>query len=172
MSYSNLTPEQVYEHIRHATVNAYDHGGARMYFEDVKGSRHLIADLYGDGPYRDFILSVLKRSFETPATLAGKGLVAQLEAKIAELEQQNKRLTIECNTHVSALRARQQSETPSAQPSAWLHTLHMELWQKEKQVTIKSDHPFGKPGRDFSEEYSVTSSPLYASPVPTEGTNK
>ena len=165
MSYSNLTPEQVYEHIRHATVNAYDHGGARMYFEDVKGSRHLIADLYGDGPYRDFILSVLKRSFETPATLAGKGLVAQLEAKIAELEQQNKRLTIECNTHVSALRARQQSETPSAQPVAQLIWIdgsdesNLGFWEYQ-------DVDASEPLHDGFEA-------LYSQPsVPTEGTNK
>lgn len=44
---------------------------------------------------------------------------------------------------------------------AWLHTLHMELGQVERRLTFNSDSPFGRPGIDYSSEYSVTAEPLF-----------
>jgi hypothetical protein len=58
------------------------------------------------------------------------------------------------------------------EPVAWMHTLHMEGGQtctrlREDDGTDE-DEPrrtaFGMPGRDYSEEYPVTSQPLYAHP--------
>jgi hypothetical protein len=56
-------------------------------------------------------------------------------------------------------------------PVAWLHTLHMEGGQSYDMLSDSDgrdcDEPertaFGKPGRDYSEEYKVTSMPLYTS---------
>lgn len=53
------------EHIKKAQIIRYDHGGGRMYYEDEKGSRHLIADFYGDGDYREYILMLLGRAGDT-----------------------------------------------------------------------------------------------------------
>lgn len=52
----------VEEQIKRAKVTRYDHGGGRMWFEDEKGTRHLIADFYGDGEYREHILMLLGHS--------------------------------------------------------------------------------------------------------------
>jgi hypothetical protein len=57
------------------------------------------------------------------------------------------------------------------EPVAWLHTLHMEGGQTYDMLLFSDgldcDEPectaFGKPGRDYSEEYKVTSTPLYTS---------
>jgi hypothetical protein len=49
------------EDIKKAKVIRYEHGGGRMYYEDEKGARHLIADFYGNGDYREFILAALGR---------------------------------------------------------------------------------------------------------------
>jgi hypothetical protein len=54
-------------------------------------------------------------------------------------------------------------------PVAWLHTLHMEGGQNYTRLLEDDgrdeDEPertaFGLPGRDYSEEYTVTSEPLY-----------
>ncbi len=52
------------------------------------------------------------------------------------------------------------------EPVAWRHTLHMELNQTTERLTASPENPFGKPGRDYSEEYEVTSTPLHALPEP------
>ena len=46
-------------------------------------------------------------------------------------------------------------------PVAWLHTMHQELGQKSKRVTLAPENPWGLPGKDYSEEYIVTSDALY-----------
>lgn len=55
---------------------------------------------------------------------------------------------------------------------AYLHTLHMEFDQTCTLLTHRNDYgadeprrtAFGLPGRDYSEEYTVTTIPLYAHP--------
>lgn len=68
--------------------------------------------------------------------------------------------------------------TPSAlsgdagEPVAYLHTLHMEGGQTYERLTMHNGldpddarvTAFGIPGRDYSEEYSVSTTPLYALP--------
>ncbi|WP_421440693.1 hypothetical protein [Agrobacterium tumefaciens] len=54
------------------------------------------------------------------------------------------------------------------EPSAYLHTLHMELDQKQKCVNFRALDPFGQRGHDYSISYSVTTEPLYtAAPTPS-----
>lgn len=61
---------------------------------------------------------------------------------------------------------------PGDEPVAYLHTMHMEGGQTYDRLTawngVDEDEPsrtaFGFPGRDYSEEYRVTTTPLYASP--------
>jgi len=61
-------------------------------------------------------------------------------------------------------------------PVAWLHALHMEQGQVSTRLTdwdcIDPDEPswgaFGRPGRDYSEEYTVTTQPLYTHPPATD----
>lgn len=43
---------------------------------------------------------------------------------------------------------------------AWLHTLHMEMGQTSERLSSTEDSPWGRPGRDYSEEYSATSEAL------------
>ncbi|CAH1678333.1 hypothetical protein [Chelatococcus sp.] len=47
------------------------------------------------------------------------------------------------------------------EPSVYLHTLHMELGQKDERLRFTKENPYGKPGKDYSEEYRVTCAPLY-----------
>jgi hypothetical protein len=57
-------------------------------------------------------------------------------------------------------------------PVGWMHTMHMEQGQTYERLLdwdgVDDDEPertaFGLPGRDYSEEYLVTSTPLYALP--------
>lgn len=64
---------------------------------------------------------------------------------------------------------------PDDEPVAYLHTMHMEGGQTYDRLTawngVDEDEPmrtaFGFPGYDYSQEYSVTTTPLYASPKPT-----
>lgn len=49
------------EKIKKAHIERYEHGGGRMWYEDEKGSRHLIADFYGDGEAREYILGLMGR---------------------------------------------------------------------------------------------------------------
>lgn len=51
-------------------------------------------------------------------------------------------------------------------PVAWKHTLHMEHGQTSNRLTYSPEHPFGEPGRTYSAEYTISSTPLYADPVP------
>lgn len=50
-------------------------------------------------------------------------------------------------------------------PVAYLHVLHMEGDQTYQRLTFEGgstlDNAFGIPGRDYSEEYHVTITPLY-----------
>jgi hypothetical protein len=73
-----------------------------------------------------------------------------------------------CLRVLTVLRAQPAPAMVEARPVAWLHTRHMELDQTQTEVTECAKHPFGRPGRDFSEEYRVTSEPLY--PVATLST--
>lgn len=65
-------------------------------------------------------------------------------------------------------------EKTDPNPVAWMHTLHMEGGQTYVRLSeldgTDPDEPkrtaFGIPGRDYSEEYPVTSQPLYTHPSP------
>jgi hypothetical protein len=53
------------------------------------------------------------------------------------------------------------------QPSAWLHTMFMDLDQQRSVPTLNPEHPFGICGKDFSPSYTVQSDALYtATPAP------
>jgi len=73
---------------------------------------------------------------------------------------------------VRAVAALRSPEPAQVEPVAWLHKLHMEGGQFYSRLLASNgrdeDEPkrtaFGIPGRDYSEEYSVTSQPLYAHP--------
>jgi len=60
--------------------------------------------------------------------------------------------------------------SPKAEPEqeavAWLHTMHQDLGQTETVITTCKDHPFGNPGRDFSESYRVSSEALVRQRAP------
>lgn len=43
----------------------YDHGGSRIWFEDEKGNRELVADTYGQ-PFTDIIFEAIKASPQEP----------------------------------------------------------------------------------------------------------
>lgn len=51
-------------------------------------------------------------------------------------------------------------------PVAWLHVLDntegIEENQPEQRLTFSSESPYGVPGVDHSEEFPVTSTPLFA----------
>lgn len=60
----------------------------------------------------------------------------------------------------------QAADAGAAEPVGWLYTLHMEFGQT--QVKFSTDRfdlavttPWGRPGRDYSEEYPVTESPAH-----------
>ena len=55
-----LSTEETVRRIGAAKLIEYDHGGGRLYFEDSNGRRDLIADFYGEGHYRDFIMTLLR----------------------------------------------------------------------------------------------------------------
>lgn len=57
---SRLSLEETVRRIGNAKLIEYDHGGGRLYFEEPGGGRDLIADFYGEGHYRDFIMSLLR----------------------------------------------------------------------------------------------------------------
>jgi hypothetical protein len=59
-------------------------------------------------------------------------------------------------------------ESRTGEAVAWKHTLHMEHDQTSVRLTHSPDHPFGEPGRTYSAEYTVTSTPLYASLRPSD----
>lgn len=60
-----------------------------------------------------------------------------------------------------AARLRAAASATGGKPTAWLHTVHMELNQTMTRLTDSPENPWGKPGRDYSAEYEVTSEPLY-----------
>ena len=53
-------------------------------------------------------------------------------------------------------------------PVAWLHTLDntegIEGNEPLTELSFSPESPFGVPGRDHSEEFRVTSTPLYSEP--------
>lgn len=49
----------------------------------------------------------------------------------------------------------------SEEPSAWLHTMHYETGETNEEVTLAKWNPWGKPGKDYSAEYKVTTQPLF-----------
>ncbi|WP_333998243.1 hypothetical protein [Burkholderia orbicola] len=48
------------------------------------------------------------------------------------------------------------------EPAGWLHVMHMEGGQTHTRLTEDAEDHFGVPGEDYSEEYVVTSEPLFA----------
>lgn len=67
----------------------------------------------------------------------------------------------------------------AAEPDGWLYVMHMEGGQKNKAFSearydFPSHNPFGRRGRDYSEEYEVTEHPICiaASPTPPTGTSQ
>jgi hypothetical protein len=48
------------------------------------------------------------------------------------------------------------------EPVAYLHTLHMEGGQIYTRLSYKEESAFGEPGKDHSEEYKVTVTPLFS----------
>lgn len=52
------------------------------------------------------------------------------------------------------------------EPVAYLHEMHMEADQTYERLTFDTTNAFGEPGRDYSESYAVTCTPLYAQPQP------
>lgn len=50
-------------------------------------------------------------------------------------------------------------KTPN--PKAFLHTMHMELRQKQRVPTLTDVPPFGRQGRDYDPTYKVTTEPLF-----------
>ena len=77
-----------------------------------------------------------------------------------------------------ALLATQQA-TQGAEPDGWLYVMHMEGGQKNKAFSderydFPTHSPFGRRGRDYSEEYEVTEHPICvaASPTPPTGTSE
>lgn len=71
-----LTPEETVARLRSAKLVEYDHGGGRLYFESPGGVRDLIADFYGEGHYRDFIMDLVRRSVQpaNPCTCPQNGV--------------------------------------------------------------------------------------------------
>ena len=53
-------------------------------------------------------------------------------------------------------------EKVCGEPVGWLHVMHMEGGQTQTRLTEDAEDHFGVPGEDYSEEYVVTSEPLYA----------
>lgn len=52
--------------------------------------------------------------------------------------------------------------------AAWAHRLNLKFDQFITEFTGEPEHPFGKPGEDYSSEYTVTSTPLH---IPIEARN-
>lgn len=52
------------------------------------------------------------------------------------------------------------------EPVAYLHEMHMEGDQMYERLTFDITNAFGEPGRDYSESYEVTCTPLYDHPQP------
>lgn len=48
---------------------------------------------------------------------------------------------------------------------AWLHTMDQEGGWKWVRVTLSPGNPWGKPGKDYSAEYPVTTEPLVRAPA-------
>lgn len=68
---TQLSLDEAMRRLKAAKISRYDHGGARVYYEDEQGNRDLIMDIYGEGHYRDLILGLIGGVFpETCAILA------------------------------------------------------------------------------------------------------
>lgn len=72
-------------------------------------------------------------------------------------------------------------KTLEMKPVAYLHILDntegIEGNNPDKRLSFSSDHPFGEPGMDFCEEFTVRSIPLYSlmsmdSELEPDGRNK
>ncbi|MBP0714865.1 hypothetical protein ABXK61_16290 [Burkholderia sola] len=53
-------------------------------------------------------------------------------------------------------------EKVCGEPVGWRHVMHMEGGQTQTRLTEDAEDHFGVPGEDYSEEYVVTSEPLFA----------
>lgn len=58
------------------------------------------------------------------------------------------------------------SDALSAEPVAWMHTLYYteEGNPPFSRYSASPENPFGHPGKDYSEEYTVVTQPLFTSP--------
>lgn len=54
-----LSLDEAMTRLKAAKIVQYEHGGARVYFEDAHGNRDLIMDIYGEGHYRDLLLGLI-----------------------------------------------------------------------------------------------------------------
>lgn len=65
--------------------------------------------------------------------------------------------------------AKHEEDRVVGEPVAWMHTMDstdgIEGNEPRKALTFSEENPFGVPGRDYSETYPVTSTPLFAAPV-------
>lgn len=70
--------------------------------------------------------------------------------------------------------------TQGAEPDGWLYVMHMEGGQKNRAFSddrydFPTHSPFGRRGRDYSEEYEVTEHPIHLTappPAPTVNLQK
>jgi hypothetical protein len=102
----------------------------------------------------------------------GSNVWVWLPQKDAWTPHQTARDVMRCaiTAALAALRETHHLIPKDQEPDAWRHTLHMELEQTYERLLdhdgTDCDDPrrtgFGVPGRDYSEEYEVTSIPLYA----------
>lgn len=121
---------------REGPFGGYDYGhNTEFYGPAPEGGRYVI---------RDF------------RTLASKGeWLHQTDDRVlheATLEQMTK-------GHIAKAAIRAMLE--GLEPVASLYTMHMELNQTCDRLDNPGLAPFGIPGRDYSEEYTVTETPLY-----------
>jgi hypothetical protein len=102
------------------------------------------------------------RRYEDTMGLTREGAIRRVEALHDAL--------LDFADKLAALRETHHLTPKDQEPVGYLHTLHMELGQTSQLFSIEnladSDEPertaFGKPGRDYSETYSVSVTPLYA----------
>lgn len=102
---------------------------------------------------------------------------AALLAERDALAKVNALLTLDCKTQIDhlamqhrwfakisrerdALAAQVEAMKGKRPPCAWLHTMVDEMGDPRQKLTFFSDNPWGVPGRDYSEQYTVTAQPL------------
>jgi len=82
MSEERLPITQTIERLKAAKLNEYEHGGGRLYFEDASGGRDLIADFYGEGHYRDFIMRLIHEAVAMEPPLGPSKALPEVDRSI------------------------------------------------------------------------------------------